>query len=228
MSSWPAAAPGPCYDAAAIESICYQELVRHNAFGDYTLPVAGLAKGRRTADALRRHLGDARIEALPYQFRCVSTDLLARERYVHRSGALAEAVTASCRLPVLFPPLRSNGRLLVDGGVLDNLPISALTERDEGPLLAINIGIGGSSPKPGSGRPLRVPALGETLMRAMMIGSGGAHERARAAGAYVVTPPSLGVGLLEFHQIDRMVEAGRSAARDLLEATGGRLTRSEA
>ena len=57
----------------------------------------------------------------------------------------------------------------------------------------------------------------------MMIGSAGAAEKARAAGAYVITPPTLGVGLLEFHQLDRMVEAGRHAARGLLEATGGDL-----
>jgi predicted acylesterase/phospholipase RssA len=60
-------------------------------------------------------------------------------------------------------------------------------------------------------------------MRTMMIGSAGATDRARAVGAYVVTPPSMGVGLLEFHQMDRMVEAGRLAARSLLEATGGAL-----
>ena len=46
-------------------------------------------------------------------------------------------------------------------------------------------------------------------------------ERARSLGAWVVTPPSLGVGLLEFHQFDRMVQAGRLAARALLEETGG-------
>jgi NTE family protein len=57
----------------------------------------------------------------------------------------------------------------------------------------------------------------------MMIGSAGAVERARSAGAYVISPPSLGVGMLEFHQLDLMVEAGRSAARALLEATGGDL-----
>ena len=58
----------------------------------------------------------------------------------------------------------------------------------------------------------------------MMIGSGGAVAAARARGAIVVTPPPLGVGLLEFHQLDRMVDAGRQAARALLEQTGGDLT----
>ena len=220
-----AAAWASGWDAATTESVFYEDFVRHNPFGDYTLPVAALSKGRRTAQLLRRRLGNHRIEALPRQFRCVSTDLLARSRHVHRAGPLAEAVIASCRLPVLFPPVRSDGRLLVDGGVLDNMPVGLLTERDEGPIVAVNIGMSGSTPRVGSSRPLRIPALGETLMRTMMIGSGGATEQARAAGAYVVTPPSLGVGLLEFHQMDRMVQAGRMSARALLEEVGGDLFR---
>ena len=57
----------------------------------------------------------------------------------------------------------------------------------------------------------------------MMIGSGGAVQAAREAGAYVVTPPPMGVGLLEFHQFDTVVEAGRLAARDLLEVVGDTL-----
>ncbi|HET9499176.1 MAG TPA: MFS transporter [Marmoricola sp.] len=214
------------HDAEEVEAICYEEFVRHKPFGDYTLPLTGLAKGRRKNAALRRRLGaDTRIADLPHQFRCVSTDLLAREPYVHRRGLLWEAVAASARLPVLFPPLRSGGRLLVDGGVLDNLPVGLLTERDEGPVVAVNIGLGGSGSRTvDPDRPLRVPALGETLLRTMMIGSGGATERARACGAYVISPPSMGVGMLEFHQMDRMVEAGRVAARALLEATGGDLS----
>ena len=212
--------------ADEVEAICYQEFVRRRPFSDYTLPTAGLAKGRRAAEALRRGLGaDVRIESLPLQFRAVSTDLLARAPHVHRSGLLAEAVIASCRLPVLFPPLRSEGRLLVDGGVLDNLPVGAARRARRGPAGRSEHrgrrGPAASGPAP-AGR-CAFPALGETLMRTMMISSAGATDRARAVGAFVVTPPSMGVGLLEFHQMDRMVEAGRLAARSLLEATGGDL-----
>ena len=94
------------------------------------------------------------------------------------------------------------------------------SQRDEGPVVAVNIGAGGGNRR--SGRP-RVPALGDTLMRTMMIGSGGAVEAARRRGAWVVSPSSMGVGLLEFHQLDRMIEAGRAAARVLLEQAGGDL-----
>ena len=54
-------------------------------------------------------------------------------------------------------------------------------------------------------------------MRTMMIGSGGAGDAARARGAWLVGPAARGVGLLEFHQSDRMIQSGRAAARALLE-----------
>lgn len=153
--------------------------------------------------------------------------MATRSRHVHRRGLLSAAARASVSLPVLLPPQPHGQRLLVDGGILDNLPVDLLTERDEGPVLAVNISLGSaprsSAPAGSAPRPPRVPALGETLLRTMMIGSGGAVAAARARGAVVVTPASRGVGVLEFHQYDRMVEAGRAAARALLEATGGDL-----
>jgi hypothetical protein len=59
-----------------------------------------------------------------------------------------------------------------------------------------------------------------------MIGSGGAVAAATSRGAWVVSPSSRGVGLLEFHQMDRMVESGRAAVRTLLERAGGDLLSS--
>jgi predicted acylesterase/phospholipase RssA len=209
-----------------IQEVCHLEFVRANPFSDYTLPTVSLAKGRRTRTGMERQFGAALIEELPRQFACVSTDLGTRQRYVHRSGRTSDAVVASLALPVLFPPRRVDGRLLVDGGVLDNLPTTLLTERSEGPVLAVNIALGGSADgerrRPaGEVRPPRIPGLGETLLRTMMISSGGATDAALAQGAAVLTPAPQGVGLLEFHQLDRVVESGRTAARVLLERTDG-------
>jgi EmrB/QacA subfamily drug resistance transporter len=210
-------------DGAALEEVCYTEFVRHQPFSDWRLPTQSLSRGRRVRTGLVRALGaDQVLEGLPRQLHTVSTDLVSRTRQVHRRGSAVAAALASVRLPVLFPPIPDDdGRLLIDGGVLDNLPVDLLTERDEGPVVAVNISMGGGG---GSGRtrtgPPRIPALGETLLRTMMIGSGGAVAAAGARGATVVTPATLGVGLLEFHQMDRMVQAGREAARVLL-ADGG-------
>ena len=151
-----------------------------------------LSKGHRVRAAMVRAFGEDQVlEGLPRQLRIVSVDLVSRTRQVHSRGNLVDAALASVRLPVLFAPLpQEDGRLLVDGGVLDNLPVDLLTERDEGPVVAVNVGMGGSG-RVRTGPP-RVPALGETLLRTMMIGSGGAIAAAREHGAWVVSPASHG------------------------------------
>jgi len=210
-------------DGATLEEVCYAEFVRRRPFSDYHLSGRSLARGSRVRSAMERRWGaDTVLEGLPRQLSVVSVDLVSRTRQVHRRGRLVDATLASARLPVLFPPLAlDDGRLLVDGGVLDNLPTDLLVERDEGPVVAVTIGSGGDGPRR-PGRP-RVPGLADTLMRTMMIGSGGAGDAARAHGAWLVGPSSMGVGLLEFHQLDRMIQSGRAAARALLEQASGDL-----
>lgn len=209
-------------DGDEVEEICYAEFVRRRPFSDWTLPTRSLARGRRMQDAFDRVFGDVVFEGLPRQLHAVSTDLITRTRQVHRRGNVGAAAIASARLPALFAPIPDeDGRLLIDGGVLDNLPVDLLTERDEGPVVAVNISMGGGGGGgPARGVRPRVPAFGETLLRTMMIGSGGAISAARAEGAWVLTPATMGVGLLEFHQLDRMVGSGRAAARALLAETG--------
>jgi predicted acylesterase/phospholipase RssA len=205
-------------DGEGVASTCYAEFVRRRPFSDWTIPRHSMARGvRQRSSAARTYGSDTVIEGLPRQLQIASTDLVSRTRVVHRRGNLAEAVTASSRLPVLFPPVPTDdGRLLLDGGVLDNLPADLLFERDEGPVVAVNISMGGSSrSSTRTGKP-RIPALGDTLLRTMMIGAGGAVDGAHRQGAVVLTPTAMGVGLLEFHQFDRMVQAGREAARVLL------------
>jgi predicted acylesterase/phospholipase RssA len=222
-----AAAHARGYDAQTVIDLCYDAFVLNNPYNDYTVPTVSLVKGRKTERALRRGLSGIHIEELPRQFRCVSTDLQSRATYVHRTGDLTSAVMSSVSIPGLFPPRADGQRILVDGGLLSNLPVDVMMERDEGPVIAVNIGMGGDArPRRAVGeepehRPhIRIPALGETLMRSLFIGSGGAFQGARDAGAIVVTPSSMGVGLLEFHQLDRMVESGRQAGRALLADAG--------
>ena len=204
-------------DAAGVDAYVYEYFIRNNPVSDYTVPVKGLIRGRRTPALLRRAYGGRLVEELPREFRCVSVDLLARRAVVHRRGALADAVGCSLRLPGIFPPYVYDGTLHVDGGVLDNLPVSALAG-DEGPLIAVSIGFGGEV-KPPSSKPVgppRIPGIAETLMRTMMMGSGLAATATSAQADVVIRPGNRGVGLLEFHQIDQAREAGRTAVREAL------------
>jgi len=202
-------------DAAGVDAACYDEFVRRNPFRDYTVPRYAISRGRRAETALQRQLGDLYFEELPRQLALVSTDMVGRSAVIHRRGLVRQAVRASLSLPGLFPPARLAGSLHVDGGVLDNLPVHPLDE-DEGPILAVNIAAGGG-PSVRDGPP-RMPSLPETVLRSMLMGSGPAVAAARQQAAVVVTPDTRGIGLLEFHQIDRAVEAGRAAGRAAIDA----------
>ena len=203
--------------AAAVDAACYEEFVRRSPFRDYTVPRVALSKGRKADAALMRQVGDLYFEELPRQLALVSTDMIANATVIHRRGLVREAVRASLSLPGLFPPARIGDSLHIDGGVLDNLPVSSLDE-DEGPILAVNIASAGGRSRRGG--PPRMPALPETMLRSMLMGSAAAIAAARSQAAVVVTPDTRGIGLFEFHQIDRAVEAGRAAGRAAIEALG--------
>ena len=91
---------------------------------DWTLTGAGLMKGERMMVALRDLIGETRIEELPIAFTAVATDLdLEREVWLSR-GPLFDAIRASSAIPGLVAPFVIRGRTLVDGGLLNPLPIS--------------------------------------------------------------------------------------------------------
>ena len=146
-------------DAAAVDAHIYESFIRHSPFSDYTVPSKGLIRGQRSVAALDRTFGGLLVEELPKQFRCVSVDLLARQAVLHRRGPVADVVGCSLRLPGLYAPKIYNGRLHVDGAVLDNLPVAALAGQ-EGPVIAVSIRTGGQATplRDGGRRPLPASA----------------------------------------------------------------------
>jgi NTE family protein len=212
-------------DAAAVDAYMYQIFIRHNPIGDYTLPSKGLIRGRRAVALLREAVGGLLVEQLPKQFRCVSVDLRTRQAVVHRRGPVADVVACSTRLPGFAQPYVYNGRLHVDGGVLDNLPVPALASPD-GPVIAVDIRVGDEDHSPDAPiGPPKVPGIGETLMRTMTMGSQAAADAALAQAHVVIRPDTRAVGFLEFHQIDAVREAGRAAARNAVPQIAALLKR---
>jgi predicted acylesterase/phospholipase RssA len=201
-------------DAAAVDAHVYEYFIRSNPTSDYTLPSKGLIRGRRTLAALHSVLGERLVEELPKEFRCVSVDLLARRAIVHRRGLLADVVGCSLRVPGLYAPIIYDGTLHVDGGVLDNLPVTALAGQ-EGPLIAVSIGTNHEA-RDEAGTLPRVPNVVDTLMRTMTIGSAMASSAVLAQADLAIHADTSSIGFLEWHQIDRAREAGRIAAREAL------------
>lgn len=99
----------------------------------------GLIKGEKIIGAMLDLVGDARIEDLPITFTAVATDL-EREREVWLTrGSLFDAVRASIAIPTLFRPHLVNGRLLVDGALLNPVPVTPLIREPADYVIAVSI-----------------------------------------------------------------------------------------
>jgi predicted acylesterase/phospholipase RssA/CRP-like cAMP-binding protein len=212
----------------------FKEGVEANPTGDYAVPLYALLRGNRVRALLAQQFGEQRIEELPMRFFCLSCDLVAREAVVHRSGMLHEAVYASLAIPAVFPPVATqDGRLLVDGGVLDNLPVATMAATGQGPVVASDVtGQMGAFRRPARRRlakltrPLRraltgteseLPRLGETILRTVVVGSTDTVAAARQHADIVITPQVDGVGLMDWKRIDEVREMGRRTAQEALE-----------
>lgn len=113
---------------AAIERIARR--FRWNRIARWTLrPRWGLLDTTIVTDAVRGLLGeDPRIEDLPRRFGAVATDLRTRRAVTIDEGSLSAALRATIAVPGILPPVRVGGRLLADGGMIDNVPHAAARE----------------------------------------------------------------------------------------------------
>ncbi len=211
------------YDSASIDACCYEEWVRRNPLNDYTVPRASLIKGTKARVMLDRVFGETRLEELSRSFYCASSDLRSGRLVIDRHGPLAGAVASSITLPLIAPPARREDALLVDGSLLDNLPLAPMSASGEGPVLAVDIKNAEEPVEPHEDEKTRqaarrrLPPLTETMARLALLSSANTDESARRHADMTLKVPLAGVGLLEFHQIDAARDAGRRAAEAALE-----------
>ncbi len=111
--------------------------------GHFLLP-SGLIQGQKLTQLLRRNTlqvsGVTDFDRLPTQFRAVATDLETGAAVVMKDGDLTTALHASLSAPGLFAPVERNGRLLVDGGIANNLPIDVARAMGVDRLIVVDVG----------------------------------------------------------------------------------------
>lgn len=106
---------------------------------DLSLSINHLVKGERLIDALKEIVPDVNIEDLPIEYQAVATDWENGREVVFRSGSLYEAIRASISIPLFFNPVRRDGMILVDGGVLNPLPLKQGSQMSGELLVAVNV-----------------------------------------------------------------------------------------
>ena len=207
---------------AEIDARCYEEWVRRNPVNDYRLPRRSLIRGERARAMLHRVFPGC-IEDLKLGFFCVTVDLISAQPVYHRHGPLAESVGASMILPGVAPPLTSEGRLLVDGGLMDNLPTEVMASEGDGPIVAVDCTDPSVRRLPEGVDP-EIPSLAETLFKVMLL-SESDSDRRRSFADLLIRPDCTDIGTVEFHMLDTARDEGRRAAAGALAASPAFLDR---
>ncbi len=99
----------------------------------------GAIRGERVFGRIRELVGEQRIEDLPIAFTAVATDLTNQQEVWFQQGCLHQAMRASAAIPSLFSPVRQGGRVLVDGGLLNPLPIVPVVSSHCNLIIAVNL-----------------------------------------------------------------------------------------
>ncbi|NLH79810.1 MAG: NTE family protein rssA, partial [Phyllobacteriaceae bacterium] len=221
-----------------------RDLTPRGVFGllDLRLGGSGLVGGERLARLIVSHLDDVRIEDLARPFTAVATELATGHEIWLTTGRLVEALRASYALPGIFEPVRLGRRLLVDGALVNPVPVSVCRALGAEVVIAVNL----ASDTLARGTvvqapPIEIPAdpddrphdrIGRGLLRRFFAGTADAPgltgvmmesfniiqdriTRSRLAGdpPDVMIAPRLGrIGLFDFHRAAEAIDIGRAAA----------------
>lgn len=121
---------------ALAEDISLQELL---PLLDISFPSPGLVNGDRIREFIAEYLSDRQIEEADIPFRCVSTNFLLKQEVVFKTGPMVDAVRASISIPSVFVPFQHRENVyLVDGGVVNLVPVSVVREIGAEAVIAVN------------------------------------------------------------------------------------------
>jgi NTE family protein len=211
--------------------------VDDNPLSDLTYPMVALLRGKKVSARLRQHFDEVCIEELALPFFAVSSDLTTGRIHVHRDGKLWLALRASVALPGILPPVTHHGHLLVDGGVMNNLPVDVMREQsgDAGPIIACDV-TGevdlrtedehyGERPWWLAWRKVTGnPSIFSILMRSGTVGSEAQRRVVREQCDFLIEPPMPDIGLREWKKFDAAIKEGYDTARACIDKNGIPLT----
>lgn len=161
----------------------------------------GLVDQDAFRDFLEEQLGEGHFEDLDIPLAVTATDFWEREGVVYDSGPVIPAIMASSALPGVFPPVSHDGRLLVDGGIVNPVPYDLVMDRAE---TVIAVDVTGTRERPEDGRPGYLDLIFNTfdIMQAHVIRG----MREKSEPHIYLKPPVTDIRVLDFHKAAAIYE----------------------
>lgn len=185
-------------------------LLRKGYFWGVTATKSAFISEKEYQNLIYPLIPDIRIEQTRIPFSCVATDIRNGQRFMYASGPLRTAVSASCALPGIFPPVDDNGKLLVDGGWVERVPVLCAREMGADIVIAIDVSsdVAKFEDKSGLDIVLRADAVTRIYLNEILV-----------RGADVVIHPTVGdTHWADFSKPRELFKQGEAAALEKLIA----------
>jgi NTE family protein len=205
-------------DAVLIKKQAMQmDWVGMTALVDFTLPKSGFIAGRRVTNFLKRLIGDVQFKDLDIPFACVATDIISGEEVLLDEGPVLEAVRASISIPVVFTVVNKAGRYLVDGGLVNQIPISVVKKMGADFVIAVDI-----TPKKNeraeylikNKEKTKEPGLFQVIIQTIYLGTYPMSKTAEESADVIIHPNLAHIGAAEFNRARECILLGEFTAVD--------------
>jgi len=182
---------------------------------DLALPKTGFIEGRKIKELLKLIIGDIEFRDLKIPLSCVTTDIMTGEEVIIDQGSVVEAVRASISIPVIFTVAKWKGRYLVDGGLVNPVPVSVLKRMGADFIIAVNV-IPDINDRTQQAKTIKEPNIISVIMQSIYI-SAYLLVAPSLAGADIVIKPQLAyIGTGDFHRAEECILQGKKAAEEAI------------
>ncbi|WP_100330810.1 patatin-like phospholipase family protein [Bacillus xiapuensis] len=178
---------------------------RRKYFLDFIVPKLGFISGKKIKSFIRLFTYGKNIEELNMPVAIIATDIQRAEKVVFTKGPIAEAVRASIAIPGIFVPEKVGGRLLVDGGVIDRVPVSVVKEMGADIVIGVDV----SSVKKNA----EIHTIFDVIMQSIDILQLEIIENRQTASNVMIRPPVDGYNSRAFTHIEEIIQAGENEAQ---------------
>jgi NTE family protein len=183
---------------------------------DLALPRSGFIEGTRIKNLLKSIIGDISFSELKIPLSCVATDISSGEEVVINDGSVLEGVRASISVPVIFTAVKWRDRYLVDGGLVNPVPVSTVRKMGADFVIAVNV-IPPMGVRLQPAKEAKAPGIFQSMLHSLYIATY-SLVRSNLAGADIVIEPRLPhIGYGDFHRIRESIKQGEIAAKELVE-----------
>jgi NTE family protein len=183
---------------------------------DLALPRSGFVEGTRIKNLLKSIMGDVSFNELKIPLSCVATDIRSGDEIVISDGSVLEGVRASISIPVIFTAVKWRDRYLVDGGLVNPVPVSTARAMGADLVIAVNV-IPPMGVRIQPAKEAKEPGIFQSLLHSFYIATYSLVRASLAEADIVIEPKLPHIGYGDFHRIGDSIAQGELAAKPLVE-----------